>query len=211
MPSLSAGSIEQLFAPEANLTSYEGMSGRDLYVSFMRGAFRHQGKPAEDSDIMAGFSGIYVAAPNNAVTNTDETISAGEDDEEAIRLETGILDKAYAGAGRPYGPSAHVRVSTMDDAKTVSFGVSARQDGQELFLDASAVIIDPLTQKDEKKSTLFGFVWAGSVKWIGSDGGCEASEAARRRFKPSVFREMTKREKRLVGVTLESLGQLATA
>ncbi|HET7673544.1 MAG TPA: hypothetical protein VFK11_03475 [Candidatus Saccharimonadales bacterium] len=202
MPSLSAANMEQLFAPGADLSSYENKRERDLYFSLMGGAFQYQGKSAEASDLVAPFQGTYgmVRDYPNAVTQTDDTV---EFERQKIRIETEVVDGAYAGMSWPWGPTAHVALSALQGTKLVRFGVSARQEHQELFLSAGASMKDALTGKQEREHVLVKSSWAGNV------GGTKASKDAKSVFKPIVFRKLTAREKRLFGVAMESLGQLA--
>lgn len=203
MPGLSAAHIEQLFAHETDLTPYEEMEERDLYLALMRSAFQHQGKAAEDKNIMAPFYGVYTVALRGTETTTDDVVSASNGDGREFRVETAVIDGARAGIHWPWGPTAYITLSTIEDSKIFSLGVDARQEHQELFLSAGAAIKNPLTGKKVRKCKLVQSAWAGNVS------GTEDFEDAKRVFKPRVFRELTPREKRLIGVAIEGVGQLA--
>lgn len=196
--------VEQLFTPEADLSAYESVTERDLYLTFVKSVFNHQGKSTDDHNIMPPFVGTYVAALSNAATKTDEKIQVLGNESRAMRVQTSAIEEQWAGLNYPWGPDAAITLSTIDDEKLVRFTAGTVQNHQEFFIGARATFLDPLTGKPESKTALVQSTWAGNTGNIG------ASEAnARRVFQPQLFREMTATEKRVIGVALEGLGQLA--
>lgn len=200
--------VEQIFAPETDLATYETMEWRDMYLALMKGVFAHQSLPTDENTLTPSFGGMYVAATEKARTTTDDEITIGEGDtERQVRVETGAVAKAYAGVDWPWGPLASVTLSTVEDGKIIKLGAGTSQQRQDLFLGASLSVLDPLTGKPTREDIqLVRSAWAGNT-----DNTSEPT-LPREIIKEaeSLFRrDITVVEKRVVGVTLEGLGQLA--
>jgi hypothetical protein len=197
--------IEGLFVPELDLTAYETMETRELYLSLMKGVFAHQGLPTDERTLIPRFAGMYVTAPRDVRTYTDEEIRVGEEDSQReVRIRTSAVKKRYAGIGWPWGPKASVALSTVENGKVVELFTGVSQEHQDLFLSAFLNVRNPLNGKRlEKEKAVVPPLWAGNTN--------NTSEPVlpRDRIKESAFRSITPAKKRVLGVSIEALGQLA--
>jgi hypothetical protein len=197
--------FEALYTPEADLSVYESLTERELYLTLMRSAFNYQGKPADDDSIMAEYHTVYLAASNSAVSKTDRTIKVEGEDRPDVRLQTSVIDDAYAGVANPWGPSASIILSVIKDGEVIRLNAGGIQEHQELLLDAVATTCDPLTSKVTEELFVVERTWAGNV------GDTKASKDARAYFEASAFSELTPEEKRIFGVAIEGLSLAAAA
>ncbi len=200
--------VEQMFAPDADLTAYEAMDVRDIYLSLMRGVFTHQGLPTDDRTLTPPFVGVYVTAPSGVRTSKEGKLRVGESDAERhIRVETQAVKEAYAGIDWPWGPSASVSLRTMEDDQVVEYIVDAYQESQELLIGAFLNVRDPLNDERVGKSRkLVDWVWAGNA-----DGASEpafSEDVVRNMRRKNMLRNITPPKKRVLGVGVTLLDRL---
>lgn len=199
MIELKEVNLEQLFVPESDLTKYASMDERDLYIEFMKTTFGYQGKRNSDNDVMAPFRGIYIPASDNSKTTTDKSLQLQDGLDQITRVQTSIVDDAYAGVGAPWGPNSKVTLSTVHDDVIVALSTVAQQENEELVVFAQSKIINPLNQEELEVENIVPPCWMGNVENV------DAEHISRTFIIEKAFREITPEEKMTIGINIEAL------
>lgn len=197
--------VEQLFAPQADLTEYETMETRELYLSLMKGVFAHQGLETDERTLMPPFGGMYETAPGDPWTRTDDTITVGEEEtEREVRIKTSAIGEVYAGIDWPWGPGASVALSTLEDGRVIELSTGASQQHEDFFLSATLSVKNPLNGEQlGRQKLVVPIFWAGNVR------NTSEPSLPGDRIEKSALRNIRPAKKRVLGVGIEAIGQLA--
>ena len=183
MGRLTTVDTEKLFATGLDLTPYENLEWRDLYLAVMKGVFVRHGISAEEHELIVPNQGI-----TTNITNHHSKEKAGKFDNwgREVKVHTALIPGRYGYMEGTFGPSAVAIASTRENDVDVALKVHACQENDELSLSAVVSFTDPKTHKKVQRDKT-------SIR--------ESGES----------RRLNRAQKRTIGVVVAGLGRLTAA
>lgn len=203
--------IEQMFAPQAELSAYETMDCRDIYLALVKGALTRHGLPTDEENLtpLARDEHHHLGTHRKSLLREDPIVIPQGNSEREITMQTMAIIGSWEGVPDPKILATRVLLSTiLANNNVAQLETHTFQEHEDLFLSASLNARDSSRndRRIQNEKRLVAPVWAGNVSKTS-----EPSSHARERYPDSTFRDITPTKKRVPGIVIGNLSQLAIA